>query len=348
MMRLFFLFIILLGAANLYMLQIPLASKKDNIVVIIVKDRVSLFKQTIRALDNQSVPFDLIVIYVDYDASTDLLEYLKSLKLKTQFEVRYVPSHDKWMYDSNFRNGKLRTIWWWLMNNAWSTIKPEYLCYFEDDIYPHPDFFKWVLTHRSSSDKYWGLLGTSNAMYTPLCLSRKEWNHLIRFYDQYCLSPSMAWDMVLFRLHHHGPLPHKRLVASELVALHMGRTNEELHKLLAKNISLVRAIPQEPLYAGKREPKEFINFDKENIEYLRHVVKRCYKDAVVFDDNYMVIQNKDVVGNDLMFLKGTVEECKKVCLKKPGCSGFVFHFGCWFKSSVETKVSKKDRLLYIK
>lgn len=189
MMKIFYLCIFAFGAANLYMIISHLLptitmkkkfrpEKKNNIVVLPVKDRVNLTRETIKSLDNQSNPFDLIMVYVDYDSSNDMLNFLNRLNTKTPLRIRHVPSYDKWSYQTYFRKGKLRTIWWWLMNNAWNTVNPEYMCYFEDDIIAHPDFFKWVLQHKTENDNIWGLFGTSGAMYTPLCVSKNEWSFL--------------------------------------------------------------------------------------------------------------------------------------------------------------------------
>lgn len=369
MMKIFYLCIFAFGAANLYMIISHLLptitiqkkfkpEKKNNIVVLPVKDRVNLTRETIKSLDNQSNPFDLIMVYVDYDSSNDMLKFLNRLNTKTPLRIRHVPSYDKWSYQTYFRKGKLRTIWWWLMNNAWNTVNPEYTCYFEDDIIAHPDFFKWVLQHKTENDNIWGLFGTSGAMYTPLCVSKNEWSFLMHFYDQYCLSPSMAWDMVLFRLHNYGPLPKKRLLASGLIAKHIGydaNTYEKrkviIDKLINTDISSYHAYTQEPLYAGEKQDKDFIDFNKKNIGYVRHVVKRCFKDAISvsnYKDKYRVLNDKDVKGNDITFLKLPIEECKNACSQKPDCFGFVFSSGCWLKNNVTEIVHKKNIDLFLK
>eukprot|EP00944_MAST-04C_sp_MAST-4C-sp1_P014851 g14851.t1 len=363
----------------------PPTTNSGTVVVMAIQRRKAILKHTLAGFAGLSEKPDEIVFYKDFDALDDIEEAARKIDVGVPVSFHTRPGHDKWKYDTNFRFGRLRSFWWWLMNHAWREKHPEQICYFEDDMYPHRDFFKWLREARKVAVKniHWGILATSGGMYTPMCISKAEWVSLVLNYEQFCFTDNWAWDMVLFRLQQHGPLPGKRLEASNAVAVHIGYSNADTkekrdsliaelnkHEVLGGEVAFAR----KPVYGGKDFPKEFIDLnnrppfvanDKISIRKVFNIIQNCVSDAqpsrrffvpqVSLNASYETFIGIDIKGNDIMQLVGkSVMQVENICSDLPDCMGFVLldNGDCWLKRTVEDstriKVNTTYPKLYIK
>ncbi len=189
--------------------------------------------------------------------------------------------------------------------------------------------------------------------------------------------------MVLFRLQQHGPLPGKRLEASNTVAVHIGYSNADTkekrdsliaelnkHEVLGGEVAFAR----KPVYGGKDFPKEFIDLnnrppfvanDKIPIRKVFNIIQNCVSDAqpsrrffvpqVSLNASYETFIGIDIKGNNIMQLVGkSVMQVENICSDLPDCMGFVLldNGDCWLKRTVEDstriKVNTAYPKLYIK
>jgi len=353
------------------------AEHRLNMVVVIpVNTRLKILKLIIQGMLAQVVKPDIIAVYIDVDASKSVNRFVSSLSSSDiPIEIRRQPKHNKWKVNENFRNGKLRIMWWFMMNDVWNSYQTSQVCYFEDDMYPHPHFFKWVkeVRKKNIAERFWGILGTSGGMYTPICLTKYEWAYLMHFYEDYCFSEDMAWDMVLFRLHNHGPLPRFRLEASLPIAVHLGYSNGDteekrnllIEKLNKQNASMIQAVLREPLYAGEKQTSLFADLNGKHLyrgiskRQLFYVLKRCFIDAlepdtpiIRFESQFSIYENSDIQGMDITHttVKSQNMPCQYVCGEMELCAGYVLlpSGDCWYKTNVATMLKNSGTTVFVK
>ena len=124
---------------------------KTAIVLLTYND----IKSTNRVLDgigNMKPHADYVVAYRESGASQEMK---KMTKQRCDY-VRDVPSeiHEHQLGLDHWRptQSKLRTTWLYIMTDLWSHFTDmEEVCYFEDDMYPHPQFLKILRAARKSN-----------------------------------------------------------------------------------------------------------------------------------------------------------------------------------------------------
>lgn len=351
------------------MVNVTVVVKPDIVVIMPLHERPKILNHTLSGFNKLNTKPDAIFMYRDFGCLKSVDNLVSTIDIGIPISVYSRPVQDnKWKYHENFRFGQLRSLWWWAMNHVWVHAQPEQVCYFEDDMYPHSDFFKWMRLARKTAvrNKHWGMLGTSGGMYTPLCVTKSEWAYLVYNYEHFCFSDEWAWDMVLFRMHQHGPLPKLRLEASNAVAVHLGYTNADTYEKRQALISKLEenkvlegkvAFEKVPQYAGKDFPKEYIDFNdrppyktNNNLGMAQtfNIVEHCfayaqasrtmYRTKITFDSNFSYFASTDIKGNDIKQLKGySVEQLKTICSEQIDCMGFVVleQGDGWLKTAVD-------------
>lgn len=240
------------------------------------KKKFENFQVMLDSFRNLSVAPDLVVLFEDWGAHPSYAHALRSdlLNLTAPTKIVSRPNDTTVLYPVHFYKGHLKMLWWWTMNTAFVITGAKQICYFEDDIAVHPDFFKWVKGVRSKipRDQYWGLFGTGSLQYTPLCVDRYEWSLLLYYYQDFCLKEQGAWDMTLFGLHQNGPLPKLRAETTVRTAMHLPYSSDnmtekiaEVHELASAKLPLEEYRLKTPSYGREhvQEPSTLadLNFE---------------------------------------------------------------------------------------
>ena len=123
--------------------------RSKTAIVILVKDRIRHTKRTLDGIHSLNPQPDYTIAYRD---SNSLEEIKKMTRQRCDYVVD-VPEeiHENQHGMSYWRptQSPLRTTWIYLMTNLWGRFPDlKEVCYFEDDIYPHPQFLKIVREAR--------------------------------------------------------------------------------------------------------------------------------------------------------------------------------------------------------
>jgi len=359
------------------------------------------FGFVLSGLSNLRIKFpDLLILYEDWGADPAYAHAISSGKYNFSFPVDVVPrphpNEADEFYPAHYYRGHLRMFWWYAMNNAFSDTGAHQVCYLEDDIVLYPYFFAWLEETRAtlaaangnnSINTHWGVVGSGSNQYAPLCVTRPEWSILLHFYQHFCWKEQMAWDMVLFGLHQHGPLPALRIVSYVQFAVHIGYkgNSSEIESFISNlekemNTDLVGSgyHTHTPYYGGekKKEKQRFVdlNYDvpgnkgnrPDTNTQLWKIIDSCVNVALdskkkmsvdkklTIDGSFKKIANMDIRGHDISQLKISYHEpsrAEAICIKNMDCFGFVnFNGVSWLKvnATMDDAIGRNGALLYQK
>jgi hypothetical protein len=351
-------------------LVILTAGRKD-------KRRFEDFQLMLSSFSKLSVAPDIAFLFQDWGADSSYAKAISNRELNLSFPVRVVsrPNDTVVLYPVHYYKGHLKLLWWWTMNTAFAVTYPKQVCYFEDDLAIHPDFFAWVKQVRRIIPRqdYWGLFGAGNLQYTPLCVDRYEWSLLLYYYHDFCFKEQGAWDMTLFGLHQNGPLPKMRAQTSTEVAIHLpyskGSTTDkitEMNRFFSANLSLTAFQLRTPYYPGAEEPSKladlnFETFTKEGnrastqtqllkmIDFCVDVAKDT-RAKLQIDERLIPIhiynetKGTDVQGYTLASFQDNdlyLNQSRTICNMNADCMGFVHVDGkTHFKSNVSSELRR--------
>lgn len=326
-----------------------------------------------------SVTPDLVILFQDWNADPTYAEIFQGAALNLPFPTKVVSrpllnDDNTVLYPAHFYKGHLKLLWWWTMNTAFVTTGAEQICYFEDDLAIHPDFFKWVKEMRTKipRKKYWGLYAMGGAPYTPMCIDRYEWSLLLYYYQDFCLKEQGNWDMLLYGLHQNGPIPKNRAETTTESAIHLSYCCEgnvtsrisKMNELFSQELSVDEYQLETPSYGGRHEPAIFadLNFESfvDTYEEIRAITQTQllkiidYCTGLAKDTRlklqvdkrltpihmYNKRQGMDLASNNLASIHDNdihLNQSRNICNKNADCMGFVHSSRTketWFKSNV--------------
>lgn len=323
------------------------------------KRRMEDFNLMLSSFNKLSVAPDMFVLCLDWGADPEYAETFQNANgsFPTKVISRPPPQDNTILYPRHFYEVHLKLVWWWTINTAFVTTRARQICFFDDDVAIHPDFFAWCKEIRLKipRNKYWGLYATGGTPYMPLCMNQFEWSLVLYYHQDFCLKEQGSWDIVLFGLHQNGPISENRARTATRSAIHLsyskGNVTEkalQMNNVFSQKLALDQYRLETPYYPGYTEPAKLVDLNFKDlhepknrastqsqllkmIEYCTSVALNAKSELSVAEKliplhRYNKTRGVNVDGYTLASFKDRdihLNQSMNICNKNADCMGFL-------------------------